>query len=63
MTSAGGEAPPERENGGEDASWANTNLTGLKMKKIHAVNLVGINGRWRFKVAMSYFFKTYTSEI
>jgi hypothetical protein len=27
-TSAGGEALPERENGGDDVSWADANLTG-----------------------------------
>jgi hypothetical protein len=30
MTSAGGEAAPRRGNGGDDASWADANLTGPK---------------------------------
>jgi hypothetical protein len=33
MMSAGGEAAPKREKGGDDASWADVNLTGPKNKK------------------------------
>jgi hypothetical protein len=33
VTSAGGEAPPGRGKGGDDASWADANLTGPKSKK------------------------------
>jgi hypothetical protein len=44
MMSAGGEATPKKR-GWDDASWADTNLTGPKMKKIHAVDSVAINGR------------------
>jgi hypothetical protein len=31
-TSAGGEAAPERGKGGDNASWADVNLTGSKNK-------------------------------
>jgi hypothetical protein len=34
VTSAGGEAAVERERGGEDASWANMNLTGPRIEGI-----------------------------
>jgi hypothetical protein len=44
MTSVGGEAAPRRKNGGDDASWTDTNLTGLKMKKIYTFDLAGTNG-------------------
>jgi hypothetical protein len=30
VTSTGGEAAPDRKNGGDDVSWADTNLTGQK---------------------------------
>jgi hypothetical protein len=33
-TSARGEATPEREKGGDDASWTDENLTRPKIKKI-----------------------------
>jgi hypothetical protein len=36
---------PERGKGGGDASWADTNLTGLKMKKIYTVDSADRNGR------------------
>jgi hypothetical protein len=39
-----GEAAPERAKGGDDVSWANTNLTELKMKKIHTVDSADANG-------------------
>jgi hypothetical protein len=32
-TSVGGEAAPERENGGDDVSWADENLIGHKNNK------------------------------
>jgi hypothetical protein len=38
MISAGGEAAPGREKGGDDISWADANLIVPKMKKIHAVD-------------------------
>jgi hypothetical protein len=41
---AGGEVPLERGKGGDDV-WAEANLTGPKMKKIHAVDSAGTNGR------------------
>jgi hypothetical protein len=44
-TSSRGEVTTRRENGGDDDSWANADLTGQKMKKIHAVNLAGTDGR------------------
>jgi hypothetical protein len=42
MTSAGREAAPGRENGEDNISWADTNLTGPKMKKINAIDLAVI---------------------
>jgi hypothetical protein len=39
----GGEASTKRGKGGDDASWAGTNLTGQKMKKIHALDSTTIN--------------------
>jgi hypothetical protein len=46
MTSAGGEAAPRREKGGDDITWVYTNLTRPKNeKKIHTVDSVSINGR------------------
>jgi hypothetical protein len=53
VTSTGGEAAPDKKNGGDDVSWADTNLTGPKIKKINAVNSPITNGRWRFKSIMS----------
>jgi hypothetical protein len=47
-TSVGGEAAPGMGKGGNDASWAGTNL-----KKIHALNSVATNGWLIFKVMMS----------
>jgi hypothetical protein len=44
MPLIGGETSPRREKGGDD-SWADANLIGPKIKKIHAVDLAGINGR------------------
>jgi hypothetical protein len=43
--SAEGEAVPGREKGGDDASWADANFIGPKMKKIHAVNIAASNER------------------
>jgi hypothetical protein len=31
--------------GGDDVSWVDVNLTGIKMKKIYAVDSVATNGR------------------
>jgi hypothetical protein len=42
-TSARGEAVPGRGKGGDDASWADVNLTGPK--KIHMVDSVDTNGQ------------------
>jgi hypothetical protein len=42
-TSAGGEAASGRGKGGDDTSWADVNLSRLKMKKIHIVNSAGTN--------------------
>jgi hypothetical protein len=39
------EVAPGRKNGGNDGSWADTNLIGSKIKKNHAVDLAAINGR------------------
>jgi hypothetical protein len=35
---------PGREKGGDDASWADVDLIGPKMKKIHAVDSAATNG-------------------
>jgi hypothetical protein len=43
-TSIGGEATPGREKGGDDVSWADVNLIGPKIKKIHTVNSTASNG-------------------
>jgi hypothetical protein len=43
--SAGGEATPRREMGGDDASWTDVNLIGLKIKRIHVVDSTATNGR------------------
>jgi hypothetical protein len=41
-----GEVAPGRGMGGDDASWTDTNLTGLKNeKKIHTVDSIATNGR------------------
>jgi hypothetical protein len=45
MTSVGGEVTPERRKGGDDVSYADVNLTRLKIKKIHTVDSAGTNGR------------------
>jgi hypothetical protein len=45
MTSTGGEVAVGRGKGGADASWADTNLSMKKLKKIHAVNSASINGQ------------------
>jgi hypothetical protein len=37
--SAREEATPGRGKRGDDPNWADANLTGLKMKKIHTVDL------------------------
>ncbi len=44
-TSAKGEVAPRREKRPHYASWTETNLIGLKIKKIHAVDSAAINGR------------------
>jgi hypothetical protein len=44
-TSAGGEVAPERGKGGDNASWADANLIGPKIEKIHVVDSTAIN-RW-----------------
>jgi hypothetical protein len=33
----------EEEKGGDDASWDDANLTGQKIKKIHAIDSVATN--------------------
>jgi hypothetical protein len=43
--SAGGEAAPEREKEGDDASWADKNFIRLKIKKIHAIDSTCTNRR------------------
>jgi hypothetical protein len=45
MTSVGGEVTPGRGKGGDDANWADANLTRLKIKKIHAGDSASTNGR------------------
>jgi hypothetical protein len=45
MTSTGGEVAPGRKNEGDDASWADANLTGSKNKENpHSRFSWGING-------------------
>jgi hypothetical protein len=44
-TSAEGEAAPGREKRGDNVGWADTNLTGPKIKKIHVVDSVATIGR------------------
>jgi hypothetical protein len=39
-TSAEGEAAPGRGKRGDNVGWADTNLTGPKIKKIHVVDSV-----------------------
>jgi hypothetical protein len=43
--SARGEIASGKGNGGDDESWADVNLTRLKMKKIYVVNSAGTNGQ------------------
>jgi hypothetical protein len=43
-TSTGGESAPKKAKG-DDVSWADVNLTGLKIKKIHVANSACTNGR------------------
>jgi hypothetical protein len=38
---------------GDSVSWTDAIFTGLKIKKIHVIDLFVINGRWRFKTMMS----------
>jgi hypothetical protein len=45
VMSARGKTAPRRGKGGDAISWANTNLTSPKMKKIHATDSVATNGR------------------
>jgi hypothetical protein len=52
-TSVGVEVAPERRNGEDDISWADANLTGPKIKKIHAVDSSTTNRHERFKIMMS----------
>jgi hypothetical protein len=48
MMSAGGEVTSGKGKEGDDTSQAQANLTGLKMKKIHAVDSVAI--KWTVKI-------------
>jgi hypothetical protein len=43
-TLVGGEATSGRGKEGDDASWADTNFTGPKMKKIHVIDSAATNG-------------------
>jgi hypothetical protein len=52
-TSVGVEVAPERGNGEDDISWADANLTGPKIKKIHVVDSSTTNRHERFKIMMS----------
>jgi hypothetical protein len=38
-------ATPGREKGGDDTSWADMNLLGQKINKIHVINSADTNGR------------------
>jgi hypothetical protein len=42
--SAGGEMTPSRKKG-DNASWTDVNLTGLKNKKNHAIDSAATNGQ------------------
>jgi hypothetical protein len=44
VTSTGGEAAPDRKNGGDDVSWADTNLTGQKKKSTQSIHLLQMDG-------------------
>jgi hypothetical protein len=44
-TSAGGGATLGRRKGVDNVCWANVNLTGSKIKKIHAIDSVATIGR------------------
>jgi hypothetical protein len=44
-TLAEGDAASGRGKRGDGVSWADVNLTGSKMKKIHVINSDGTNGR------------------
>jgi hypothetical protein len=54
-TSVGWEVALRRGKEGDDASWADTNLTGSKNKENSRGRFICTNGRWRFKATMSYF--------
>jgi hypothetical protein len=41
--SAGEEVALGREKGGDDASWVDVNLNGLKIIKIHTIDLAATN--------------------
>jgi hypothetical protein len=41
--SVGGEVAPGREKGGDDASWADTNFTGLKNEE-RSIQLLQMDG-------------------
>jgi hypothetical protein len=45
MLSTGGEVAPKKGKREDDASWADANFTGPKIKKIHVVNSVVTNRR------------------
>jgi hypothetical protein len=49
VTSAEGKAALGREDGGDDVGWANANLTGSKMKKIHTVDSA-VTNKWTVKI-------------
>jgi hypothetical protein len=44
-TSVRGEVASGRRKGGDGVSWADANLTELKMKKMHTVASVATNGQ------------------
>jgi hypothetical protein len=46
VTSTGGEAAPDRKKGGDDVSWADTNLIGPKNKKksTQSIHLLQMDG-------------------
>jgi hypothetical protein len=65
-TLARGEVPPWRGKGGEDASWADMNLTGPKNEKkfTWSIQLLQMDGETLKQRRVNLiFFKRYASEI
>jgi hypothetical protein len=61
-TLVGGEVAPRRGNGGDDASWGDTNLTGPKNKE-NPRGRLQMDGEDLKDDELIFFKKTYASEI